>query len=144
MTPSDERLPTADRGPRRRRRVGVPAQGLLTGAGLAAFAVLAGSPLGRLADPFSLLVVLPPLALALAALGIRDAIVRPIRRLATPQRRLVAAYGTWLATSAVLTLDVAAVASGSVGMLVAREPGERRWQLGAAVLGSNLGSLLFP
>jgi len=56
-----------------------------------------------------------------------------------------ATYALWIATSALLTLDVAAVAAASVGLAVAGESDdERQWQLGSAVLGANVGSLLFP
>lgn len=48
-----------------------------------------------------------------------------------------------MATSALLTLDVAAVAAASVGIAVAGDQDEeRRWHLGGAILGANVGSLL--
>ncbi|HET9613942.1 MAG TPA: SLC13 family permease [Candidatus Limnocylindrales bacterium] len=121
---------------------------LVAGVALASALVivaLAGRTLlGRLGDPFALLIVLPPLAVALAAFGLRDLLARRIAAIRTGERRLLAAYALWLGTSAVLTLDVAAVAAGSVAMAIGRDRGERRWQLGAAVLGANIGSLLFP
>jgi arsenical pump membrane protein len=47
--------------------------------------------------------------------------------------------------SATLTLDVAAVVAASVGIAVADDRSEeRRWQLGGAILGSNVGSMLLP
>lgn len=58
----------------------------------------------------------------------------------------IAAYATWLAVSATLTLDVAAVVSVPVGLGLAasRNEGSGRHHLGAAILGSNVGSLIFP
>lgn len=117
---------------------------MLTGA-LLALAPLFALPLGRLGSPFALLVVLPPLALALEAFGWSGFAAAQLRRIARPEPRLLAAYGVWLLTSTFLTLDVAAVAGASVGTEAAGEhPPARRWHLGAAMLGSNTGSLLFP
>ncbi|MFN8631295.1 MAG: hypothetical protein U0838_13560 [Chloroflexota bacterium] len=112
---------------------------------LLALAPVVALPLGRLASPFALLLVLPPLALALEAFGWSGFAAAQLRRVARPLPRLLAAYGVWLATSAFLTLDVAAVAGASVGTDAAGgHRAARRWHLGAAMLGSNTGSLLFP
>lgn len=111
--------------------------------GLAAAPFLA-APLGRLSSPFALLLTLPPLALALERLGWTDRLAIRFSRLRSAGLRLVAAYAAWVVTSAALTLDVAAVAAASVGLAVARNEDERRWQLGGAILGANAGSLLFP
>jgi arsenical pump membrane protein len=126
----------------------VRARRMALGAGVGMVLVLVAfaghALLGRLGDPFALLVVLPPLAIGLAAFGFRDVLAIRIAAIRSPEVRLVAAYGLWLVTSAFLTLGVAASASGSVAMAVGRDREERRWQLGAAILGSNVGSLLFP
>ena len=119
-------------------------------AGLAVAAVLVGAPLlaapfGRLSSPFALLIVLPPLALALEAFGWRDRLARHLARVERPVARLLTTYAVWLATSSLLTLDVAAVAAASVGIAVAADrEDERRWQLGSAILGANVGSMLLP
>ncbi len=103
------------------------------------------TPLGRLSSPFALLVVLPPLALALEAFGWRERLASRLTQIRRPMPRLLATYAAWLATSAALTLDVAAVAAASVGIAVAGPRAwERRWQLGCAILGANVGSLLLP
>lgn len=113
--------------------------------GLLALAPAVASPLGRFSSPFALLIVLPLLALGLEAFGWSRTAALGLRRLRDPVVRLVGAYGVWLGTSALLTLDVAAAAGASVGVEVAGEDAAaRRWHLGAAVLGSNVGSLLFP
>ncbi len=118
--------------------------------GLAVAAILIGAPflaapLGRLSSPFALLVVLPPLALALEAFGWRDWMARRLTRIRRPLARLLISYAMWLAASSLLTLDVAAVAAASVGIAVAADRDkERRWQLGGAILGANVGSLLLP
>jgi arsenical pump membrane protein len=120
----------------------------LSGAALAAILVATpflSAPLGRLSSPFALLVALPPLALALEAFGWRDRLATRLLRIRRPLVRLVTTYAAWLTTSAVLTLDVAAVAAASVGIAVGGDhPEERRWQLGGAILGANVGSLLLP
>lgn len=119
-------------------------------AGVAVALSLAGAPLvvaplGRLGSPFAMLLVLPPLALALEAFGWRDRLARRLGRIRRPLARLLATYAMWLVMSSLLTLDVAAVAAASVGIAVAAErEEERRWQLGSAILGANGGSLLFP
>ena len=119
-------------------------------AGLAVAAILIGAPflaapLGRLSSPFALLLALPPLALALEAFGWRDRLAAQLARIRRPLARLLTTYAVWLATSSLLTLDVAAVAAASVGIAVAEgRDEERRWQLGGAILGANVGSLLFP
>jgi arsenical pump membrane protein len=129
---------------RLRSRAGLVATGVGLGLVLLVTAGAGHAALGRLGDPFALLVALPPLAHGLGAFGLRDLLAARIASIRAGERRLIAAYALWLATSALLTLDVAAVAAGSVAMAIGRDRGERRWQLGAAVLGSNLGSLLFP
>jgi arsenical pump membrane protein len=121
-----------------------PVAGVAVGAILLAAPLLA-APLGRLSLPFALLVVLPPLALSLEAFGWRDRLAARLASIARPLPRLLATYSVWLITSAVLTLDVAAVAAASVGIAVAGErEEERRWHLGGAILGANVGSLLLP
>lgn len=118
--------------------------GLALGAALLAMPFVA-APLGHLASPFALLVVLPVFARALEAFGWSRAAGSALRRFRAPMARLLAAYLVWLATSALLTLDVAATAGATVGIDVAG-PDERaqRWHMGAAILGSNVGSLLLP
>ncbi|HYX11570.1 MAG TPA: hypothetical protein VE817_06300 [Candidatus Acidoferrum sp.] len=117
---------------------------LATGAILIATPSLA-APLGRLSSPFALLVTLPSLALALEAFGWRDRLAPRLAAIGPPLVRLLSTYVVWLVTSAVLTLDVAAVAAASVGIAAAGDHDEaRRWQLGGAILGANVGSLLFP
>jgi arsenical pump membrane protein len=113
-------------------------------AGLLAAPMIA-APLGRLSSPFALLLVLPPLALALESFGWRERLAGRFTPIGRPLRRLLATYVAWLGLSALLTLDVAAVAAASVGIAVAGDrDGERRWQLGGAILGANVGSLLLP
>lgn len=129
---------------RARTTTNLVALGIGVAVGLIVIALAGHAVLGRLGDPFALLVALPPFAHALASFGLRDLLARRIAAVRTGERRLVAAFGLWLGTSALLTLDVAAVAAGSVAMAIGRDHGERRWQLGAAVVGSNVGSLLFP
>ncbi|MGH2488040.1 MAG: hypothetical protein ACRDFR_00270 [Candidatus Limnocylindria bacterium] len=89
-------------------------------------------------------VFFPPLALALEAFGWRDRLAIALCRIHRPLLRVLTTYAVRLATSAVLTLDVAAVAEASVGLAVGRNETERRWQLGGAILGANVGSLLLP
>ncbi len=121
-----------------------PLAGLLVAGALLVVPFLA-APLGQFASPFALLVVLPPLALALEAFGWRDQLATRLMRIRPALPRLVASYAAWLVTSALLSLDVAAVAAASVGIAVARgRDDERRWQLGGAILGANVGSLLLP
>lgn len=108
-------------------------------------APLLASPLGRLRDPLALVLVLPPMAASLDALGWSETAAVAIRRVRRPLARVAVAYAVWLITSALLTLDVAAVAAGSVGLRVAgTHESERDAQIGAGVVGSNVGSLLFP
>lgn len=120
----------------------------VAGAAVAAILIsapLMAAPLGRLSSPFALLVTLPPLALALEAFGWRDQLAGRLARTRRPLVRLLSAYAVWLLTSTLLTLDVAAVAAASVGIAVAgNHDEERRWQLGGAILGANVGSLLLP
>jgi arsenical pump membrane protein len=114
-------------------------------AGVLIVTPLLAAPLGRLSSPLAMLVVLPPLALALEAFGWRDQLAAQLTRIRSPLPRLVVTYAAWLVTSATLTLDVAAVAAASVGIAVARDDDrERRWHLGGAILGANVGSLLLP
>ena len=121
-----------------------PLAGLAVAAPLVAVPFLA-APLGRLSSPLALLVVLPPLALALEAFGWRDRLANRLIQIRRPLPRLLTTYAVWLVTSAAITLDVAAVAAASVGIAVAGgRSEERRWQLGGAILGSNVGSLLLP
>jgi arsenical pump membrane protein len=112
-----------------------------------AAAGLATRPLGQLAGTMLLIVTLPPLAASLDALGWASIVADGIRRARlSGTRELVAAYVTWLAVSATLTLDVAAVVAVPVGLRLAAGRNERfsRDHLGAAILGSNVGSLLLP
>lgn len=138
--------PVADRSlpSRAAARLGPRASAVAVSLALLASPLVA-SPLGRLRDPLALVIVLPPLAASLDALGWSGVAAAAIRRARRPLARVLAAYGIWLVTSALLTLDVAAVAAGSVGPRVAgtREP-ERDAQIGAGIVGSNVGSLLFP
>lgn len=121
-----------------------PLAGVAVGAILIVAPFLA-APLGRLSAPFALLVTLPPLALALEAFGWRDRLAVRLASIRRPLVRLLTTYATWLLTSALLTLDVAAVAAASVGIAVGGDHDEeRRWQLGGAILGANVGSLLLP
>lgn len=118
--------------------------GAAVGLALLASLVLA-APLGRLRDPLVLVLVLPPLAAALDALGWSRMAATGLRKVRSPLARAMGAYAVWLATSALLTLDVAAVAAASVGLSVGgRRSAERDVQLGAAIVGANVGSLLFP
>jgi arsenical pump membrane protein len=106
---------------------------------------IVSAPLGRLSSPFALVIVLPPLALALDSFGWRVRLAELVRPIHRPIHRLLATYVAWLGLAALLTLDIAAVAAASVGIAAARDSeDERRWQLGGAILGSNVGSLLLP
>lgn len=117
---------------------------IAVGLAIAAMPILA-SPLGGLGPPFALLVVLPALALALEAFGWSTELASLLRRVADPTRRLLVAYALWLGVSAVLSLDTAATAGATVGIEAAGEDvAARRQHVGAAILGSNVGSLLFP
>jgi arsenical pump membrane protein len=108
-------------------------------------AVVAVQPLGPLHGTMLLVLVLPPIAHALDRLGWAEILAHRIAGPRPAQARVLAAYSTWLAISALLTLDVAAVVATPVGLAIARRwrAGERV-QVGAAILGSNVGSLLFP
>ena len=93
----------------------------------------------------TLVVVLPPLAHSLDRLGWAEIAAARIAPLGSILSRTLVAFVTWLGISALLTLDVAAVVAAPVGMAVAgRSLPARRAQLEAAVVGSNLGSLIFP
>ena len=125
------------------RRLG---RALLSALVIAA-AGLATRPLGPLAGTMLLVVTLPPLAASLDALGWASIVAERIRRTRlSAARELVSAYAMWLAVSAMLTLDAAAVIAVPVGLRLAAGRNERsgRDHLGAAILGSNVGSLLFP
>ncbi len=115
-------------------------------AGAVVLAALLTEPLlGTLGPAFALLLVLPPLAVGLSAMGWRDRAAALLLDGPTPRTRVVRAYLAWLITSAFLTLDVAAVGAASVASASPRErPDERRIQFRAAVVGANTGSLLFP
>lgn len=92
----------------------------------------------------ALLLVLPPLAIGLEAFGWRDRVAQRLRLVRSSESRVVAGYALWTAVSASLSLDVAAVAAASVGPAAADDARDRSWHLSAAILGANLGSLLFP
>ena len=85
-----------------------PVAGVVAGLLLASVPFLT-APLGRLSSPLALLVVLPPLAVALEAFGWRDRLSGRFVRIRRPLLRLLSSYAAWLVTSAALTLDVAAV-----------------------------------
>jgi arsenical pump membrane protein len=123
------------------RSIGLVASVAVTAA---AAAVLV-RPLGPLGPTMLLVLVLPPIAHALDRLGWAEIIATRIAGPRPGPARVLVAYGTWLVISALLTLDVAAVVATPVGLAVARRwrVGERV-HLGAAILGSNVGSLLFP
>jgi len=94
-----------------------------------------------------LVLTLPPLAASLDALGWAEIVATRIGRAGLSVRgELLGAYLAWLGVSAVLTLDVAAVVAVPVGVRLADPQNDesRQDQLGAAILGSNVGSLLFP
>jgi arsenical pump membrane protein len=94
-----------------------------------------------------LVLTLPPLAVSLDALGWAEIVAAQIRRARLSIRgEVLAAYSLWLAVSSILTLDVAAVVAVPVGLRLASSIDEQSGQdqLGAAILGSNVGSLLFP
>jgi arsenical pump membrane protein len=104
-------------------------------------------PLGPLAGTMLLVLTLPVLAASLDALGwagIAAAQIRRARRSRTTE--LIVAYVAWLGVSSILTLDVAAVVAVPVGIRLADPNSEasRQYHLGAAILGANVGSLLFP
>ncbi len=152
------RLPAQDHGtaapwpasaPDERRATPAASRPATIARGVLAFAVLGltlvvAEPLGRLRGPLVLVAALPPFAAALDAMGWSRRGAAMVGRLRSPLARALAAYVAWLATSALLTLDVAAVAAGSVGMSLGGDDAERDTQLGSAVLGSNVGSMLFP
>ena len=120
---------------------------MLLPALLIVIAGFATRPLGPLAGTMLLVLTLPPLALSLDALGWAEIAAAQIRRARLSMTgELVAAYSGWLAISAILTLDVAAVVAVPVGLRVASTQDDQSSMdhLGAAILGSNVGSLLFP
>lgn len=120
-----------------------------TAAGLATalivlLALPVASPLGPLAGTMTLVLVLPPLAQALVQLGWSGRVARGVARQSATAAVLLP-YAAWLAISAALTLDVAAVVAAPVSLELAALNGRgRRMQLWAAIVGSNVGSLLFP
>ena len=116
----------------------------LSVAGIAA-AVLLAEPLGALRGTMILVLVLPPLAQALDRLGWAELLAARLSRGGPSRVRLIVCYAAWLIVSALLTLDVAAVASMPVGLAVAgRWRTAQRSQFWAAIAGSNVGSMLFP
>jgi len=135
--------------PLRRQQIASPRRGAYAGASLAvvavAVAVLAVRPLGQLRGTMLLVLVLPPLAHALDRLGWAEILARHLSGRGASTVRLLRAYLAWLVVSALLTLDVAAVVSTPVGLAIARRWGAaERIQTWAAILGSNVGSMLFP
>ena len=85
------------------------------------------------------------MARALEHLGWVSVAARPFARLEPGAPSVLATYGAWLALSAILTLDVAAVVAVPVGIAVARRHGRAgRSQVAAAIVGANVGSMLFP
>lgn len=126
------------------------ARRLATAAGGVLAAILVATPwlalpFGRMRDPLALVLVLPPLAVALERFGWSHVVAGRIRSLKGGVRRALVAYVASLVTSALLTLDVAAVAAASVGIATAgSDAAERDVQVGSAIVGSNAGSLLFP
>ena len=144
INPDDMCQPS--RHPVRSARIGLRGVGFLLAAlGAAALALLAVQPVGILRGTMLLVVALPVIAHSLESLGWADILARRLAGSGPGQRRLLGAYVTWLGVSAVLTLDVAAVVATPVGLAIAR-----RWrtspllQVGVAILGSNVGSMLFP
>lgn len=114
---------------------------------LIAVAGVATRPFGPLAGTMLLVLTLPPLAASLDRLGWAGIVADRLRRARlSTTAELLTAYLVWLAVSAILTLDVAAVIAVPVGLRLAGEEDEQsgRNHLGAAILGSNIGSLLFP
>ncbi len=113
-------------------------------AAIALLAVLA-EPLGPLRGTLLLVVALPPLAQTLAALGWTEVLARRLAALGGPRPVLLGAYLAWLAVSALLGLDAAAVLAVPVGLSLARRGlASTAEQVDAAIYGSNVGSLLFP
>jgi arsenical pump membrane protein len=102
-------------------------------------------PLGVLRGPFLLVVALPILARALAAIGWIELAARPFARVGSAIGAVLSTYVAWLGLSALLTLDVAAVVAVPVGLEVAARAGRGgRAQVASAIVGSNVGSMLFP
>lgn len=103
--------------------------------------------LGPLAGTMLLVLVLPPLAAALEVLGWAGIVAGVIQRARLSVRtEVLAAYGLWTVVSATLTLDVAAVVAVPVGLRLAARRGREAAasQVFGAILGANVGSLLFP
>lgn len=100
---------------------------------------------GPLRGPLLLIVLLPMMARALEHLGWVSVAARPFGRLRPGAPSVLGTYAAWLGLSAFLTLDVAAVVAVPVGIAVARAHGRRgRSQVAAAIVGANVGSMLFP
>lgn len=117
----------------------------LVPAAAIALAALVSVPLGTLRGTFLLVIVLPPMAHALVRLGWTDAVTGLLARVAGTRAVVLAAYALWLAIAALLGLDVAAVVAVPVGLqLAARGRGTAADHVGAAICGSNVGSMLFP
>lgn len=120
----------------------VAAVAVLLAAGVAAVSL---EPLGALRGPMLLIVSLPVMAHALAAVGWVPVAARPFIAV---RRGVPAVIGTYVASlllSGFLTLDIAAVVAVPVGLAVARRNRENgRIQVAAAVVGANVGSLAFP
>ena len=102
-------------------------------------------PLGALRGPMLLIVSLPVMARALAAVGWVPVAARPFIALRRGVPAVLGTYAASLLLSGFLTLDVAAVVAVPVGLAVARRNRENgRIQVAAAVVGANVGSLAFP
>lgn len=120
----------------------VAAVAVLLAAGVAAVSL---EPLGALRGPMLLIVSLPVMAHALAAVGWVPVAARPFIALRRGVPAVIGTYAASLLLSGFLTLDVAAVVAVPVGLAVARRNGENgRIQVAAAVVGANVGSLAFP
>jgi arsenical pump membrane protein len=113
----------------------------------AAAALVVTRPLGPLAGTMLLVLVLPPLAAALEVLGWAGIVAAAIQRARLSWRaEVVATYGLWTVVSATLTLDVAAVVAVPVELRLAAGHSRQAAaaQVFGAILGANVGSLLFP
>ncbi len=104
-----------------------------------------GVAVGRFGQPLVLLLVLPPLAVGLGSLGWGEHTAFALRRAISRPYRPAGLFTLWCITSAMLGLDAAAIVAADVGLGVAGpDVTDRTLQMRAAILGSNLGSLLFP
>jgi arsenical pump membrane protein len=107
--------------------------------------LVALDPLGTLRGPFLLVTALPVMAHALAVTGWVRVASSPFARIRPGVPVSLATYLAWLVVSALLTLDVAAVVAVPVGLAVAQQHGRGgRPQVAGAVIGANVGSLVFP